>query len=113
MFILLDDHKKYVNVVLKHKLESNSNGIIFLIHRRFNELRTGMIQNFQQLLLSNHTSLRDSLYFFRAGEFHSPVNKESQEEWTYYPLGMFDNPHLFGMVRMVYTEAKDNVCVTK
>ena len=104
-----NDHKEYVNAVLRHKLEPTSNSIIFLIHRRFNELRIGMIQHFQQVLLSNHTSLRDSLYFFRAGEAHSPIEKHSEQEWTYFPVSMFNIPHLFGMVRVVSTDATDNM----
>ena len=104
-----NDHKEYVNAVLRHKLEPTSNSIIFLIHRRFNELRIGMIQHFQQVLLSNHASLRDSLYFFRAGEAHSPIKKHSEQEWTYFPVSMFNIPHLFGMVRVVSTDANDNM----
>lgn len=72
-----------------------------------------MIQHFQQVLLSNHTSLRDSLYFFRAGEAHSPIEKHSEQEWTYFPVSMFNIPHLFGMVRVVSTDATDNMWVAE
>lgn len=67
-----------------------------------------MIQNFQHVLLSNHTSLRDSLFFFRAGEAHNPTRKQQQEEWTYFPFNLFNNPHLFQMVRKVSTDINDS-----
>jgi len=103
------EHKEYVNTVLKHKLDTSSkspSSIILLIHRRFYELRVGMIQHFQQLLLLNHPILRDSLYFFRAGEAHCPFKKRAECEWTYYPVQMFKRPHFFGMVAFDF-EAND------
>lgn len=60
-----------------------------------------MLQHFQQVLLNNHTSLRDSLYFFRPGDAHSPTKKRPQHEWTFFPLGMFNIPHCFGMLQQM------------